>query len=655
MKLKIKFLLFAAIMGVSLLAVSILGYFYAKNEIEKNIEAAMYAVVDSNAKQLDGWLQNKAQKAVNVSETIRLAVGDGDVPLAFMQIYKEDPALMDLYVGLEDGKFIDGAQSTLPPGFDPRKRGWYQKAKEKNQLIFTDAYVDDNTKKYVVSAAVPVKGTKGSMRGVAGIDISLDYISELTKAININGKGFGFIIDAAGITIAHPDSKNISTNIHENPALKGFAKEMLSTERGTFTYEINGVTRLMLYKKIPSTGWVLAIAANKNDLYEQINKLQYQFLIITILGLLLVVAVSLFFARKLTSQIIALTHNAERVASGDLRVQELVFKSKDEVGQLAVAFNSMVANLRHLIGRVSQTSEQVAAASEELTAGAEQSAQATNQVAAAIGEVAKGADSQSNATKSTAEVVEQMSTNIEQVAINTNIVTDMADKTASAAKQGNEAVDAAINQMGNIEKTVASSAQVVTKLGERSKEIGQIVDTISGIAGQTNLLALNAAIEAARAGEQGRGFAVVAEEVRKLAEQSQEAAKQIATLISEIQLETDKAVVAMSDGTREAKVGANVVNSAGQAFKEIATLVGEVSTQIKDISASIQLMATGSQQIVASVHDIDRISHETAGQTQTVSAATEEQSASMEEIAASSQALAKMAEELQTAIRRFTV
>jgi len=209
--------------------------------------------------------------------------------------------------------------------------------------------------------------------------------------------------------------------------------------------------------------------------------------------------------------------------------------------------------------------------------------------------------------------------------------------------------------MVSIEQSVSSSAEVVTKLGERSKEIGQIVVTISGIAGQTNLLALNAAIEAARAGEQGRGFAVVAEEVRKLAEQSQEAAKQIANLISEIQSETDNAVVAMNEGAREVKVGADVVNNAGKAFKEIVSLISEVSTQIREISAAIQQMASGSQQIVAAVRDIDRISKDAAGQTQTVSAATEEQSASMEEIAAASQALAKMAEDLQSAVRKFRV
>lgn len=387
---------------------------------------------------------------------------------------------------------------------------------------------------------------------------------------------------------------------------------------------------------------------------EQESKMVITIIAILSIGLLFGGVSAVLITRPILASIRQGVTYAEAMAQGIFN-QRIAIKSKDEMGMLLHSLSSASDSLRSLIQRVANSAEAVAASSEELTASAEQSAQAANQVATTITGVAQGAEKQVQAVNTTAAIVEQMSAGIQQVAVNANTVTGVADKTANAAKQGDKAVDAAVNQMGSIEKTVSNSAQVVTKLGERSKEIGQIVDTISGIAGQTNLLALNAAIEAARAGEQGRGFAVVAEEVRKLAEQSQEAAKQIATLISEIQSETDKAVVAMNDGTREVKIGAEVVNSAGQAFKEIVELIGEVSNQIQDISAAIQQMAAGSQQIVASVRDIDRISKDSAGQTQTVSAATEEQSASMEEIAASSQALAKMAEELQGAVRKFTI
>ena len=183
----------------------------------------------------------------------------------------------------------------------------------------------------------------------------------------------------------------------------------------------------------------------------------------------------------------------------------------------------------------------------------------------------------------------------------------------------------------------------------------EVVSFIKNIAGQTNLLGLNAAIEAARVGEQGRGFAVVAEEVRKLAEQSQEATKQISELIGGIQGDTEQAVAAMDNGTREVKLGAEVVNTAGQAFHEIVTLVEQVSDQVREVSSTIEQMAIGSQQIVESVNRIDHLSKEAAGQAQTVSAATEEQSASMEEIASSSQSLAQLALELRDAVGKFRV
>jgi methyl-accepting chemotaxis protein len=248
-----------------------------------------------------------------------------------------------------------------------------------------------------------------------------------------------------------------------------------------------------------------------------------------------------------------------------------------------------------------------------------------------------------------------MSVSVERIAVNSVEVATMAERAANAALEGGEAIDQVVGKMADIEKTVNHSAVVVAELGVRSREIGQIVATISGIAGQTNLLALNAAIEAARAGEQGRGFAVVAEEVRKLAEQSQEAAKQIADLVGTIQSDTDKAVAAMNDGTREVKNGSEVVNTAGETFRNIVELVQQVSAQIKESTAAIEKLADGSLQIVEGVSHVDQISRNTSLEAQTVSSATEEQCATLEEVATSSATLAGLAEQLQEAVHQFKI
>lgn len=376
---------------------------------------------------------------------------------------------------------------------------------------------------------------------------------------------------------------------------------------------------------------------------------------ITLATALSSLVLGLLLARMIVRPLRDMVVLAKEMAAGNLRSRAIDVSSRDEVGQLSQAFNEMANNLRQLVQQVAKSSQQVAAASGGLTEGAEQSAQAATQIATSIMEVAEGSEKQSRAAHDTTNVVEQMSADILQVSTRASTVVTVANQSAVTASEGSKAVEAAIEQMGKIEATVAGSAAVVAKLGERSHEIGQIVDTISGIAGQTNLLALNAAIEAARAGEQGRGFSVVAEEVRKLAEQSQEAAKQIAALIGEIQGETAQAVTTMQAGTREVKTGTDVVNTAGVAFGQIANMVSQLSKQVQDISIAISHMESSGGQIVNAVREIEEISRHTAAETQTVSAATEQQSASMQEIAASSQRLAQMAQDLEDAVKRFAV
>jgi methyl-accepting chemotaxis protein len=369
--------------------------------------------------------------------------------------------------------------------------------------------------------------------------------------------------------------------------------------------------------------------------------------------LLLAIGISIDLARRISRPLASVVAAAEQIASGNLTYKTIDYHGNDEIKELLVSFTAMAEHLRRLITQVARSAEQLAAASEQLTASAEQSAQASGQVAETVTEVAAGASDQVSSVNQAVAVVKVMASAIEHIAKNASDVSGKSKDTTRAATAGITTMTEASQQMLLINHSVSQSAQVVQKLGESSKQIGEIVDAISGIAGQTNLLALNAAIEAARAGEQGRGFAVVADEVRKLAEQSQEAAQTIANIVKDIQSETANVVVVMDKGSAEASKGTEIMDATGARFKEIAGLVNDLNGQIQAISSAAEELSASSEDVVNAVEGVKNVATETAANTQTISASAEEQSASMEEVASSSQALARMAEELQGVVRTF--
>ena len=379
------------------------------------------------------------------------------------------------------------------------------------------------------------------------------------------------------------------------------------------------------------------------------------FIAIIVSSILLGVVLSYLIIKRITKRLDDVVVFMETVSHGDFtrKVSEENMQDKSEFGVVSKAISAMNKSISDLIRNIANTSEQLAASAEELTASAEQSSLASAQVAHSITSVAQGAVSQTHAIDTTSATVQTLSAGLEEAAASAQEVTEKSVQASQTANEGGKTVVQAVSQMKHIQETVTFSAQVVDKLGESSQEIGQIVDAISGIAAQTNLLALNAAIEAARAGEQGRGFAVVAEEVRHLAEQSQDAAKKITGLISEIQRDTAKAVAAMENGTKEVEIGVDVVTSAGNAFQNIEVIVGHVAEQMQEMSTVIEHMAQGSQQIVTAVAEIDSLSKKASSEAENVAAITEEQSASSEEIASSSQSLAHMAQDMQLAINQF--
>ncbi|MFJ8099522.1 methyl-accepting chemotaxis protein [Lysinibacillus sp. NPDC096212] len=378
-------------------------------------------------------------------------------------------------------------------------------------------------------------------------------------------------------------------------------------------------------------------------------------LIISIVLGILFVAIGFIGVRKyIISPIEKLKFAVQRAEAGELNFS-VDYDSKDELGVLTSSFSHMIAQLRDLIGQVKQSSEQMAAFSVELSASAEQTSEASEHIASVTLEVASGSDDQVRTIIETSDVVNHMVQDVQTIARNSTNVSEAAIQAEQLSVDGNDIIKTAVQQMNSIQTSIGSLSNVISGLGERSAEIGQIVEVITGIAAQTNLLALNAAIEAARAGEHGKGFAVVSEEVRKLAEESSVSAQRISELITGIQTETNRAVDSMQFTTNEVETGINNVNIAGESFKKIQHAINEVSVQIQGVSSSVQQMVTGVNQMTKSMEQINGIAQSSAEGTQNISAATEEQLASMQEITASTSALSKMAEDLQEKTNMFEV
>lgn len=356
----------------------------------------------------------------------------------------------------------------------------------------------------------------------------------------------------------------------------------------------------------------LLVEGSKNNT-ARVNRALLAVVVIATVAALLALVVALLLARSVANPVHALEGAATRMAGGDLTGELIRVNNKDEIGLLALAFNQMAASIKDMAMHLREKAATVAGAAQQLSASCQQTSSAANENASTMSEI---------------------SSTVETVTINASNVSAAAEAAAEQAREGSRGLDRVIMQMRNISNSSAEAQKVIEGLNDKSKNITQIVDLITQIADQTNLLALNAAIEAARAGEQGRGFAVVAEEVRKLAEQSAGAAKEIYNLISEVQTESAHAVASMSGGNKEVQAGDTIVRDVAQGLQGIIDSVQGLSGQIHDVAAAAEQVSAG---------------------VQSVASGTEEQTAAMEEVTSSIESLTQMAVDLQALADRFKV
>ncbi|WP_148661341.1 methyl-accepting chemotaxis protein [Roseateles chitosanitabidus] len=552
------------------------SYWAVRDHAHRQVQAQLNDLAAAHAGGIAAWV--RTQKDVVAAMAPSALLEDPRPALAQAQ----QSGRLDLaYVGSADKRMISIPDRQRPSDYDPTGRGWFKAASGSDQPIITAPYVAASSKKLVVTFASAVRAG-GQVKAVTGTDVPLDDIVATMKAIKPTEHGFAMLLDKDGKVIAHPDAALTLKPVKDlSAALDG---ALISAAHGNdLTPADIGDDRFFLKAvDVPGTDWVLVVAAERNEalaaLSSVLRNAGVTMVLVTVVAALIAAAAVGALLRGLAG--IKRAMNDIGAGAGDLS-QRLEVRGEDELAEISSGFNAFVHKIEQVMLQVRETSQSIAVASRQIAAGNQDLSQRTEETASNLQE--------------TASSMEELNSTVANSAANADQARQLADSASRVAGQGGAAMGQVVSTMQDISAS--------------SRQIGDIIGVIDGIAFQTNILALNAAVEAARAGEQGRGFAVVAGEVRALAQRSAGAAKEIKTLIT-------ASVERVETGTRQ-------VAAAGDTMNEVVGSVQRVAQMIGEISNTAQEQSHGIGQVNVAVAQLDQVTQQNASLVEESAAAAE--------------------------------
>lgn len=660
---------------ITLVLVALLSYMYSKSIIQREVKQKMNVQISDISNEINANLNVHSKVPEVLARTLESNAAEFTLDQYRTMLSSALKANPDTYgVGIyfepgrydsklkyfstyahRDGDKIVTTEQYNDPDYNYHGQNWYTIGRD--HAAFTDPFYDTITGTTMATFTVPFRDTTNTLLGVMAGDIDLKTLQSRIEQTKVGNTGWAFLLDKQGNYIAGPDAgKNMQLKItdEKSASLSAAGAEMLQQNQGMVTYADSGGTIQMYYEKLPDTGWTVGLAMPEQELYAPLKGLLRSILLVSFAGLILTVAAVYLYSRYITRKLTRVNEMSRQMAAGDF-TGKLEVDSEDEFGNMAGHLNQMITNLSRLLGTIADHSLQVASTSEELMSSANQTNHTTEAIVENIQDLSAGADQQMQSTRESARAMEEMAAGVQRIAEASMDTAAAAGRAAGQAQNGYSVITEAVDRMEEMERTAADASSMITSLSAQSQQIGNIIGLIKGISDQTGMLALNAAIEAARAGEYGRGFSVVAGEVKKLSEQTAEAAGHISTLILEIQQGNRAASDAVLANVGAVQKGSRMVGEAGRLFTDILGGIGEINTQVHEMSASSEQLLAGTEELTSSVAEMAEVARQAAERSQSAAAASEEQLASMEEVAAASTELAKMADGLQQAVATFKV